>query len=126
MTSHEVKGYIQELNNIDYEIKTILKETNRLNSRLRILRSNKESSEHKIIKYIEEKNIPGLKYQGRQIELKSKQKAIKMDKKEKKNKLERVLYKYGINNTEDVDEVFNSLKADKEYVNILNFKKLKV
>jgi hypothetical protein len=113
-----ITGDVNELNNLNLEIK-------RLNFQLKSLRKNAKDCEQRIVKYLQEKDTSGVRYQGKAIILETKTKINKKTKTERENDLIRVLSNHGVANPETaVLDIINSYKGNVSETQKLKIKKL--
>lgn len=89
-----LKGYVEELNQINLEIKR----NNIINKKLR---TRGKELEDLIKGYLQEKNQNGLKYKGQAILLENKEKRTNKTKKEKVEDTINLLHSLGVSNAED-------------------------
>tara|TARA_Y100000816_G_scaffold141962_2_gene100641 strand:+ start:192 stop:545 length:354 start_codon:yes stop_codon:yes gene_type:complete len=116
--SRQITGYVIELNNLEIEIK-------RLSSQLKKLRARKKDIEEKVSEYLTKTGKPGVKYKGKTIVLKKKNKRVRKKEKERINDGSRILKEYGIHNAENViKEVMEALKGEKEEALSLQYNKI--
>jgi len=94
-----IKTDVEELTNLDLEIK-------RLNKEIQKLRKSKKDCENRILDYCQTHNHPGLSFDNIDIYVDVKQRYIPAKKSDKID----VLKKYGINN-HVVNEILNELKG---------------
>jgi|TARA_Y100000389_G_scaffold114197_1_gene111388 hypothetical protein len=114
-----IKGDVIELKNINQEIK-------RLNDRKKTLNKRAKVVEQKIIKFLESKEQPGVKYQGTAVLVESKNSTKTKKTKERENDSISVLQKYGISNPEQVlKELLNARKGETVEKKKLKIKDLK-
>tara|TARA_B110000211_G_C13998919_1_gene517517 strand:+ start:396 stop:752 length:357 start_codon:yes stop_codon:yes gene_type:complete len=115
-----IKGDVTELKEINKEIK-------RLNDRKRILNKRVKVVEQKIIKFLESKEQPGVKYQGTAVLLESKNSTKTKKTKDRENDSISVLQKYGISNPEKVLKELLSVRKgeiiEKKKIRIKDLKK---
>lgn len=113
-----LKGYVDELNQLESEISR----NNAVNKKLR----ERCKSLHQIIKeYLQEKNQSGLKYNGQAILVESKEKRANKSKKEKELAVINLLSSLGISNPEDVyNQLEDVKKGESVEETTLKFKKL--
>jgi len=114
-----IQSYLNELNSIKSELKTI-------RTRGTLLRSRAKKIEEHIKEYLDSKEQPGLKYKGTAIirEIKTKHNNKKIV--EQKADCIQVLEKYGINNPEKLlEELHDAKKGHPIEETKLKFKKYK-
>jgi hypothetical protein len=115
----EIVSTVNELKEIDIEIKKKRELLTKLNKRKKELEKN-------IIKYLEQKDQSGLKYKDIAIIAEEKDKHIKLSKKDKTQKMKSILEKYGVKNTEmALKEITDNVKGEVLSKKILKIKDLK-
>ena len=102
-----IQGNVQELKEINVEIKRLQNETKQLKKRSQEL-------EKFIISYLNEKEQPGLKYQNTAILIENKAKRVGKTKKDIESQAIRILQESGINNPREVlDKINESKRGEK-------------
>jgi DNA polymerase sigma len=110
-----ISQYVNELRNINAEIKRLSKEASVLRKRAKIVEEN-------IINYLNEKEQPGVKFKDTAIVVETKPKWSYKGKKDKDEDSIRILEENGVSNPKDVlSEIFRARKG-----NELESKKLKI
>lgn len=113
-----IKGDVNELKQINAEIK-------RLSARTRNLRSQAAEVEQRIINYLNEKEQPGLKYSGTAIVVESKPKRMAKKKTEREEDAIRILRDHGVHNANDVlEELLEARRGDPVEHQRIKIKKL--
>lgn len=113
-----IKGEVNELKNINVEIK-------RVSLYLRNLRQQAKDSEKRIIDYLNEKEQPGLKYEGNAILVENKTKRKIRKKTELQEDALRILRENGVHNASSVlEELMESRKGESVDHQKLKIKKL--
>ena len=116
----DIKGLISEVGRIDDEIDRLKEAAKKLNAQKRKLNEKKKKLEKIIIKYLENNDQIGVKYQGTAVIAKSKHKRNRRKKKEKEHLGSEVLRKYGIRDSDKVvKELLEAMKGDVEDETIL-------
>lgn len=101
-----IRADVQELENIDLELK-------RLNKRRKELLDLKKIKEEKIQEYLRERNLPGVKHHDTAVVLKEKDARARKKPKESDADSVAVLERYGVNDPERVlKEILDSRKGD--------------
>lgn len=98
-----VQAQIQELQSVEHEIK-------HLSSRLKALRDRKKDLEAEITTYIQQNDLPGVRYQGKAILVKPQTKFEMKPKKDQEESVREVLRKYHV---EDESAFLEELKMAK-------------
>jgi hypothetical protein len=115
----QISNTVTELNKINQEIKRHRADIKKLNERKAIL-------DNEIKDFLNQKNQPGLKYQGVAIVMEDATKHKYKKKDDKKKDCCELLRDYGINNPEDAfEKILSSLKGEEETMTKLKIKKLK-
>lgn len=113
-----IKGYIEEVENIESEIK-------RNNTRNKMLRKRNEELKGLIAKYLNEKNEPGVKYNETFIILEPIEKRKQKSKKEKEKSIKELLQKAGIPDTENFYQQLSEIqKRSPEIKHVVKVKKI--
>jgi hypothetical protein len=100
-----IKGDVNELNLINAEIK-------QLGTRSRTLRKKAKEVEARIITYLNEKEQPGLKYNGTAIVIENKNKRASKKSKDREFDALQILKNNGIQNARDIlDEIMEARKG---------------
>lgn len=86
------------------ELEQLTKEIKRLCSQTKKLREQKRTTEERIIKYLTAKGEPGIKYSGSTIKLETKEKRNRLDKTSSKERAINLLRDRGVDNPEEVYE----------------------
>lgn len=110
----------QEVSSDMSTYRNIISEIKQLTQRLKELRQGKTQLEAKLIKYIEEQDIPGLKYQ--EIVVKKKEAIIytRLKKDEKNANITHILESNGVSNPQQVlEEIMKAGKGDPKNKNSL-------
>ena len=108
------------------ELQEINKEIKRLNEKKRTLNKRAKLLEENIIKFLESKEQHGVKYKNKAVLLESKKKTRTKKTKERATDSISVLQKYGISNPEKVlKELLDARKGEKVDTKMLSFKDLK-
>ena len=116
----DIKGLISEVGRIDDEIDRLKEAAKKLNAQKRKLNEKKKKLEKIIIKYLENNDQIGVKYQGTAVIAKSKHKRNRRKKKEKEHLGSAVLKKYGIRDSDKVvKELLEAMKGDVEDETVL-------
>lgn len=89
-----IKAYVDELENIEAQIKINNQKNAALRKRMKELKTN-------ITQFLQEKDQVGLKYKGKAIILETTEKRLAKKKKEKEESILHVLQELGIANTEE-------------------------
>ena len=114
-----IKPEINELNEINIEIK-------RLSGQLSVLRLRKKVVEKSVVTYLESKEQPGVKFNNTAIVVETKTKRLTKKKNERDIDALRILSEYGINDPKKVlNDILETRKGTEENVQKLTFKKLK-
>ena len=114
-----ISGDVNELNEINAEIK-------RVSLHLKNLRTRAKLVEERIVNYLREKDQPGVKFQGRAIILENKSKRVAKKKSQKEADALRILEDYGVHNPEKVlEEVLEARKGYPQEVQKLKIAKIK-
>ena len=114
-----IKSYVNELNQINAEIKHI-------SSHLRNLRKKSKEVEENIIMYLRQKEQPGLKYNGTAIIVESKPKRATKKKVEMERDTLRVLEEHGIEDPQSVlQEIIDARRGQETEQDKIKIKKLK-
>lgn len=100
-----VKSDVEELHKINIDIKRTLES-------LRKLRKAKRDAEKRVTEYLNEKNLPGVKYNGNVILIEKKEKKVSQPKKEKTQALMQLLQASGVQNPKDVMEKMKNIGKD--------------
>lgn len=98
-----IQSNVQELKNINLEIK-------RLQGEMKKLKKRSQDIEKNILTYLNEKEQPGLKYQNTAIIIENKPKRIMKTKKDIENNAIRILEDSGISNAKEVLAKINESK----------------
>jgi hypothetical protein len=110
-----IVNYVNELKNINLEIKRLTQQTT-------ALRKRAKSIEQNIIEFLNEKEQHGVKFQDTAIVVETKPKWTYKGKKDKDEDSIRILEEHGISNPRDVlDELFKARKGDE-----IESKKIKI
>lgn len=113
-----LKSSIQELDRVDKEI-------TRLSGILKKLRSQKKNVEQNIIKFLQEKNQPGVKYKNNAIMVEQKEKRTRKKKTQKNQDIVNVLVSYGIHNPEEaLKKILEANSGNIEMTDKLKIKKI--
>ena len=110
-----IKGYVEELNNLNEEIKR----NNTLNKNLK---TRVKELELNIADYLRSKDQTGVKYNGQAIILESKEKHLVKKKKDKEHDVMLFLKNLGVSNTEKAYEELQKVQRG----NVVEHQKLKV
>ncbi len=114
-----IQSDIKELNDVNNEIK-------RLSSELKKLRIQSKDIELRIVNFLQEKEQPGVKYQGKAIILENKEKHVKKKKNEQETDALEVLSKFNIPEPEKVlKQILEARKGSLTEIQKLKIKKLK-
>jgi len=114
-----IKGDVNELKNINTEIK-------QLTARTRSLRQKAKSAEARILNYLKEKEQPGVKYNGTAVVIETKTKRASKKAKDREGDALQVLKDHGIHNARDVlDEILEARKGESVPNHKIKIKKLK-
>jgi len=111
-----IKTDVEELTNLDLEIK-------RLNKEIQKLRKAKKNCESRILDYCQTNNHPGLSFDNIDVYVDVKQRYIPNKKSEKVAKCDNVLKKYGLHNNNAVYEILNIIKGDAKNKTSLKIKR---
>ena len=104
----EIVGDINELEDIDNELKRLCKTMHQL-------RSRKLTLENSIVEFMAQKGQPGLKYKNKIIIPEERKKRTYRKEKEKRADGESVLKDYGISNTENaLREIMEAMRGPSE------------
>lgn len=99
------------------EIKQIVTELKNLSMQQKQLREQKTKLESKIMDYLKQTDLPGIKYQGITILAEEKKRNKRKKKKEKDTDCLTTLQGMGINNAQEVyDAVLKSMKGEEEII----------
>ena len=110
-----IVNYVNELKNINAEIKRLTQQTT-------VLRKRAKTVEQNIIEFLNEKDQHGVKFQDTAIVVETKPKWTYKGKKDKDEDSIRILEEHGISNPRDVlDELFKARKGDE-----IESKKIKI
>jgi hypothetical protein len=110
-----VKNNLNELNKINTEIK-------RLSENIRNLRSSAKEVESRVVGYLNEKEQPGVKYNGNSVVIENKEKRAPKKKEDREEDALKILRLHGIHNARDVlNELLEARKGDR-----VNHQKLKI
>jgi predicted transcriptional regulator len=110
-----IQSNVQELKEINLEIK-------RLQTQTKNLKKRATEIEKYIISYLNEKEQPGLKYQNTAIVLENKAQKIRKSKKDTENDTIRILEESGVSNAKEVLKKI----ADSKNTNKTNMQKIKL
>lgn len=114
-----IKGYVNELNQLNAEIK-------RLQARTRLLRQKSKKVEEHIVKYLQEKDQPGVKYKGTAIVMENKPKRLLKKTKEREEDALEVLRSHGVENADKVlKEIMEARKGDSVNTTKIKIKQIK-
>lgn len=114
-----VSGDVNELNQLDNEIK-------RVQSHLKELRIRKQTVESRIIDYLQQKNQPGVKYKGKALVLENKTKRINKSKVNKETDAISILSQYDIPEPEKVlEKILESRRGQAQEVTAIKIKTIK-
>ena len=114
----QITNTINELNKINQELK-------RLRIQIRTLNSRKTTLEKEIKTFLEEKDQPGLKYQGVSIMVEDSKKHKYMKQSDKINDCCQILTEYVVQDTTTVmTQLLKAMKGDEEDVTKLRIKSL--
>ena len=114
-----IKSQIDELDKIQLEIK-------RNNTSNKFLKQRAKEIEQSITNYLEEKNEPGLKYNGKAIVIENKEKRLQKSKKDKKSDVVTLLENLGVNEPDNVyDKILDVQKKSPVSERKIKLKKLK-
>lgn len=114
-----LRAYVIELQNIKEELK-------RLRSQVRRLNKRKAEVESEIVKFLEEKELPGVKFQGTSIVAESKERRGYKKPQQKKEDGVRILENYGIRDASEVlDEVIEAMKGERQNRNVVKIQTLR-
>ena len=116
-----IKEQVNELNNLNMEIK-------RLREQIKTLSLRKSKVEDSICSYLKMNNDPGLKYKNTAIVMSKKTTRKRLKKNEIENVTSYVLNKYGMNNEKTrfmVNELLESRRGEKVDSDKLIYKKIK-
>lgn len=101
-----IKSYLDELDNINTEIKNN-------NFRNKFLRKRKKELEENIKKYLNSKDQNGIKYKGKAIILQNKERRLIKKKKEKEEDIISLLKSLGVKNSKKAyQELLNTQKGE--------------
>lgn len=113
-----IKGNINELDNINQEIK-------RISTQLKSLRKRKKLLENTIVEYLNNNEQNGVKYNNNAIFIKKKTKKKQKKKTQQKNDMLNILRQYNIPNPEQVLNQINNAKVeDVEEIDKLHIQKI--
>lgn len=113
-----IKAYIDELDGIETELKKLRVIMKKLNAR-------KKELHQYISDYLEEKDQPGLKYNGRVIMLDSGKMRKPKKKKEKEVDCKDLIRRWGIDDTDDFyEELMDSMRGESYTKNKIKIKRL--
>lgn len=101
-----IKSEVDELNDINIEIK-------RQVEILKKLREKKKTLETSIADYLNQKEIPGVKYNGDVILIERKNRVVNKSKKVREAGLLKLLKENGVQNVEEVAEKIKTMGKDK-------------
>lgn len=114
-----IQADVKELQNIDNEIK-------RLQKQVKVLKNRKIIIETNIKSYLDEKDQPGVKYQDIAIIIDNRKGRMRVNDKEKKERITDILTSNGVNNTEQlITELIESMKGlptNKSYIKLQKIK----
>ena len=114
-----IKSDINELNQINLEIKT-------LTDRVKNLKKLSKEVEKRIINYLNEKNQPGIKYNGSAVIVESKSRVIRKGENAKKQDAIRVLRNNGVSDPEHIlNELTEAQKGSKIGLQKIKINKIK-
>ncbi len=112
-----VRSYLKELNKIYLEDK-------KLDDQRKLLKLRKVELEAQVLKYIKEKQIPGVKYENIEVLSKEKKQRIRMTKNEKEDAARKILEDSGISNSQEVlKKMFESMKGEEITVDAIKIKR---
>ena len=100
-----IKSDIEELNNIDAEIKRYLTNINKL-------RGAKKACEQRVTSYLKEKDLPGVKHQDTIIRLDTKPKNVVRNKESRNSAIYGILLEAGVPNPNNLLEKITSASKD--------------
>lgn len=113
--SGEIQGYINELKELDLEIRNYKISLKKLNDRKKVI-------EAEIIKYLEAKDQPGVKYKGVAVVAQEKKARQRKKKGEKLEDGKSILREYGVRDSDEVlERVLEAMKGD-----VKNVKSVKI
>ena len=117
-----IQSDVKELQDLDSELK-------RLGKQMKILRDRKNVIENKIKIYLDEKDQPGVKYQDLAIIMDNKKGRIRINEKEKKERVLEILNSNGVENSEEMlNELIETMKGtpvNKSYIKLQKIKNLR-
>ena len=114
-----IKSQIDELEKIQIEIK-------RNNASNKVLRNRAKEIEQNISSYLEEKDEPGLKYNGKAIVVENKERRLQKSKKDRKSNVVTLLEDLGIDEADNVyDKILDVQKKSPVSERKIKLKKLK-
>jgi hypothetical protein len=101
-----IRADVEELTSINAEIK-------RISDAMKVLRKKKEILEKNIASFLNEKDLPGVKFNGDIVLLEKKTKQISANKKTREQALVELLRKQGLHNPEEIANQIHSLGKEK-------------
>jgi hypothetical protein len=102
----EIQGYINELKQLDLEVKNLRISLKKLNDRKKVI-------EGEIIKYLEAKDQPGVKYKGVAVVAQEKKTRERKKKGEKLEDGKNILREYGVRDSDEVlERLLEAMKGD--------------
>jgi hypothetical protein len=111
----DIKGYVNELAELNKEIK-------RRTAELFSLRSRKTKLENDIAKFIEDKKLPGVKHNNLAVLIETKEKRTKKKSKDKIEACKTILQSVGVVNSERVlKQLEEARKGDSKEVKVIKF-----
>jgi hypothetical protein len=117
-------NYIDPITSVD-QLETITAKIKQLTTELTKLKKEKEKIEEKLIEYIDERDVPGVKYRDTMVTKDEKNYRTKKPKAVKLENLATVLDKYGISDHEAfIDSFTEAGKGDEKTKTILKLKKI--
>lgn len=113
--SGEIQGYINELKQLDLELKNLKISLKKLNDRKKVI-------EGEIIKYLEAKDQPGVKYKGVAVVAQEKKTRGRKKKGDRLEDGKNILREYGVEDSEEVlERLMEAMKGD-----VKNIKSVKI
>ena len=107
------------------ELEDLKREIKRLSIQVRNLRQKAKAAEERIVNFLNEKEQPGVRYQGKAIVIENKSKRAAKKKKERESDVLNVLQRYNISNPEEAaKEIIKSYQGNIEEAQMLKIKKL--
>ena len=118
MASISIQSYVQELKEVNTEIK-------RLQDTIKLMKQRSADLEKQVISYLNEKEQPGVKYKNTAIIIENKPKRLGKTKKDIESESIRILQESGIANPREVlERITKSRKGDQVQIQKVKLKNI--